>query len=137
MNDLQQYLINKGYPNTLRGTVYQMLSNIRCIAKAVLGKEHKDPASLMFLIERFDAVKKWMTENLSSLSLTKYANTVAITIGSLHVPENEREQWSKRYNALSAEHQTAYNRRKHPEKKICICGPRSIEHVVLQHEAIE
>ena len=114
MNDLQQYLINKGYSNTLRGTVYQMLC---CIAKAVLGKEHKDPASLMFLIERFDAVKKWMTENLSSLSLSKYANTVAFTIGSLHVPENEREQWSKRYNALSAEHQTAYNRRKHPEKK--------------------
>ena len=80
-----------------------MLSNIRCIAKAVLGKEHKDPASLMFLIERFDAVKKWMTENLSSLSLTKYANTAAITIGTLHVSENKREQWSKKYNALSAE----------------------------------
>ena len=137
MNDLQQYLINKGYSNTLRGTVYQMLSNISCIAKAVLGKEHKDPASLMFLIERFDAVKKWMTENLSSLSLTKYANTAAITIGSLHVSENEREQWSKKYNALSAEHQTAYNRRKHPEKKIRIRGPRAVEDVVLHHEDIE
>ena len=38
---------------------------------------------------------------------------------------------------MSAEHQTAYNRRKHPEKKIRLRGPRAVEDVVLQHEDIE